>query len=206
ERSEAQRGGRLDARVTVNRALLGLATLNAQHQPTRANRAGAHYSGAADGFRGRVRLTEALMKARLQMTRRSMLSVMIVPLLVIACGGHAQAVEVDSGGAGEALIVPVWSTGNGNNTLLSLAGGDQYEGQDEPLAVKLRVRDQQGEIRFSANIYLTSGNHVWAAAILAAEGGGSRISTSSEDCVLIEEQDQVVVMDGPKPIAADVGL
>lgn len=110
------------------------------------------------------------------------------------------AVEISAGGEGGALVYPLWATSNGHLSVFSVVDGGWM-----PSAVKLLVRDAQGEARFTANVYLGGAQDSWTASIVALPDGRSRLASTDGSCVLVGDEGTLQPWSGSVELDADHG-
>ncbi|WP_020208123.1 hypothetical protein [Gilvimarinus chinensis] len=107
----------------------------------------------------------------------------LLPLAMLAglagAAGTAQAVYVNTDGHGETLIYPFFSVEEGQNTYINVTNTtDQYK------AVKVRFLEGQNSAEvLDFNLYL-SPEDVWTGAIVAIEGGGTKVITRDNSCTV----------------------
>lgn len=95
-------------------------------------------------------------------------------------GTTATTLAVSSDGIGHILLVPYFSTNNGNTTLLSLVNADTENGK----AVKVRFRSAaNSDDIFDFQVYMSPGD-VWTANVNQAADGRSQLNTSDKSCTL----------------------
>ena len=127
---------------------------------------------------------------------------------ILAFAMPLAAVELSPSGEGDALIFPIWATTNGNLSVLSVVDSQQrrYSSQRPTSAVKLLLRDAQGQLLFGANLYLHNGEDSWTASIVSLPDGRSRLASSDDSCVLISEAEEAVPWSGSVDLDADHGF
>ena len=107
----------------------------------------------------------------------------ILPVAVLAAMAGvngAQAVHVNSDGLGQVLLVPYYTTTDGQNTLINLANTTaDYK------AVKVRILESLNSREvLDFNLYLSPFDH-WSAAITAdPNGDGGAIVTVDTSCTV----------------------
>ncbi len=118
------------------------------------------------------------------------------------------AVELSPSGEGGALIFPIWATTNGHLSVLSVVDAQsQTRASGLPTqAIKLLLRDAQGDLLFSANIYTRTREDTWAASITRLSDGRSRLASSDDSCVLVGEPGAVAPWSGSVDLEADHGF
>ena len=90
----------------------------------------------------------------------------------------AEALRFGNTGTGHSLLVPYFSTQNGNMTLLALTNTDQRNGK----AVKVRFRGaQNSDDLFDFQVFLSPGD-VWTAGVVRGADGRSQLITSDNSC------------------------
>jgi len=95
-----------------------------------------------------------------------------------ATAAQAQTYELKSNGIGNMLIVPYFSTQEGNATLLSITNTDLVNGK----AVKVRFRGAaNSDDLFDFQVFLSPGD-VWTANVSKAADGKSVLTTSDNSC------------------------
>lgn len=110
----------------------------------------------------------------------------------------ATALNVTPDGIGHILMVPYFSTNNGNATLLSLVNTDTVRGK----AVKVRFRSAaNSDDIFDFQIYMSPGD-VWTANVSQGADGKSTLSTTDKSCTLPFSVNQSFITDR-LPAAAD---
>ena len=83
-------------------------------------------------------------------------------------------------GIGHILLVPYFSTNNGNTTLLSIVNTDVTNGK----AVKVRFRSAaNSDDIFDFQVYMSPGD-VWTAAVSQGADGRSTMTTNDKSCTL----------------------
>jgi len=100
---------------------------------------------------------------------------------LMGVGGTANAVlDFAPEGLGHVLLVPYFSTQNGNNTLINVVNTDIVNGK----AVKIRFRGgRDSDDIFDFQVFLSPGD-VWTANISQGVDGISRLTTSDNSCSL----------------------
>lgn len=118
------------------------------------------------------------------------------------------AVELSPSGEGGALIFPIWATTNGHLSVLSVVDAQsQTRTSGLPVqAAKLLLRDAQGALLFSANIYTRTSEDTWSASLVALPDGRSRLASSDDSCVLVGEPGAVTPWSGSVDLDADYGF
>lgn len=92
----------------------------------------------------------------------------------------ATTLNVSADGIGHILLVPYFSTNNGNATLLSLVNTDTVRGK----AVKVRFRSAaNSDDIFDFQVYMSPGD-VWTANVSQGADGRSKLATSDKSCTL----------------------
>lgn len=92
----------------------------------------------------------------------------------------ADTLAVTPDGIGHILLVPYFSTNNGNATLLSIVNTDTVMGK----AVKVRFRGAaNSDDIFDFQVYMSPGD-VWTANVSQAADGRSMLTTSDKSCTL----------------------
>lgn len=110
----------------------------------------------------------------------------------------ADTLNVSPDGIGHILMVPYFSTNNGNATLLSLVNTDTVRGK----AVKVRFRSAaNSDDIFDFQIYMSPGD-VWTANVSQGADGKSVMSTTDKSCTLPFSVNQSFITDR-LPAAAD---
>jgi hypothetical protein len=114
------------------------------------------------------------------MTKQKLLAMSIAAVLSGGIGNtHASETVYDSG-VGHQLILPYFSTQNGNATLINLTNTDQTNGK----AVKVRFRSGvDSDNIFDFQVFLSPGD-VWSAAITQGADGRAQLSTTDKSCTL----------------------
>lgn len=93
-------------------------------------------------------------------------------------GGTAARMAISTTGVGHTLVVPYFSTQNGNQTLLSLVNTDTTVGK----AVKVRFRGaSNSDDIYDFQVFLSPGD-VWTANISANADGVSFLTTADNSC------------------------
>ena len=93
-------------------------------------------------------------------------------------GATALVSEFNTGGVGQKVIVPYFSTQNNNNTLLNIINTDTANGK----AVKVRFRGAaNSDDIFDFQVFLSPGD-VWTAQINQGLDGRSRFTTNDLSC------------------------
>ncbi len=128
---------------------------------------------------------------------------------LLAFSAPVAAVEISPSGEGGALVFPIWATTNGHLSVLSVVDS-QYHSSFAGLpsqAVKMLLRDAQGGVLFSANLYLRNREDTWTASITPLPDGRSRLASSDGSCVLVGESgDAVEPWSGSVDLDADHGF
>lgn len=110
----------------------------------------------------------------------------------------ATSLNVSADGIGHILMVPYFSTNNGNATLLSLVNTDTVRGK----AVKVRFRSAaNSDDIFDFQIYMSPGD-VWTANVSQGADGKSVMNTADKSCTLPFSVNQSFITDR-LPAAAD---
>ena len=131
----------------------------------------------------------------------------LLALCVAAGAQSAQAVELAPTGVGDALVFPIWTTTNQHLTVFSVITHltRSYFPHIEVRAFKLNVRNAQGEVLFSANVY-TRVSTSWNASIVPLPDGRSRLASNPGfGCVLVGEAGQVAPWSGSVDLDASHG-
>lgn len=103
----------------------------------------------------------------------------------------ATTLEVSPDGIGHILLVPYFSTNNGNSSLLSIVNTDTVAGK----AVKVRFRSAaNSDDIFDFQVYMSPGD-VWTATVSQAADGKSQLSTSDKSCTLPASVNQSFITD-----------
>jgi hypothetical protein len=115
------------------------------------------------------------------MTKQKLLAMSIAAALSGSTVGTVNASEtVYDSGVGHKLILPYFSTQNGNATLINLTNTDQTNGK----AVKVRFRSGvDSDNIFDFQVFLSPGD-VWSAAITQGADGRAQLSTTDKSCTL----------------------
>ena len=93
-------------------------------------------------------------------------------------GAEAVTLQLSESGAGHMLLVPYFSTQNGNATLLSLINMDETNGK----AVKVRFRGAlNGDSVYDLQVFLAPGD-VWTANVSQNAEGLSYLTTTDNTC------------------------
>ena len=119
------------------------------------------------------------MAEKLVSYRRAVFFALVLTILVPASAFGIQRAE---NGAGQYLIAPFAIAANGYETVLEISDTPDTAAQ----AIKLRVLDRDGQPRLAANLYLGRGA-TWAGG-LTYQDGTARLVTSSESCLLVDDQ------------------
>lgn len=102
------------------------------------------------------------------------------PALSTAGLTNATALTLGAGGIGHIVLVPYFSTQNGNATLLSVTNTDEVNGK----AVKVRFRGAaNSDDVYDFQVYLSPGD-VWTGNVSQAASGKSKLITSDNTCTL----------------------
>ena len=102
-----------------------------------------------------------------------------------AAAPAANTLRPTTTGVGHILVVPYFSTQDGNKTLLSITNTDTVNGK----AVKLRFRGAaNSDDVFDISVFLSPGD-VWSADVGSDDGIISRLSTLDTSCTLPSNQD-----------------
>jgi hypothetical protein len=110
----------------------------------------------------------------------------------------ATTLAVSPDGIGHILLVPYFSTNNGNTTLLSLVNTDTVNGK----AVKVRFRSAvNSDDIFDFQVYMSPGD-VWTANVSQAADGKSQLNTTDKSCTLPFSVNQSFITDR-LPASAD---
>lgn len=98
----------------------------------------------------------------------------------VLVGTTATVLEFNGRDVGHQLIVPYFTTQNGQATLISLVNHDQVNGK----AVKVRFRGAaNSDDIFDFTLFLSKGDH-WSAAVSQGADGRSVLKTSDKSCTL----------------------
>lgn len=93
-------------------------------------------------------------------------------------GATADALQFGNTGTGHMLVVPYFSTQNGNSTLLSIMNTDEVNGK----AVKVRFRGAaNSDDIYDFQVFLSPGD-VWTANVSAGADGKSFLTTADASC------------------------
>ena len=104
----------------------------------------------------------------------------VAPSVLGAPATSATALAPSTSGVGNVLLVPYFTTQNGNATLLSIVNSDTVNGK----AVKVRFRGAaNSDDVFDFQIYL-SPSDVWTANVSQAASGLSMLATGDASCTL----------------------
>lgn len=99
---------------------------------------------------------------------------------VVVDATAATNLAITPDGIGHILLVPYFSTNNGNNTLLSLVNTDTVRGK----AVKVRFRSAaNSDDIFDFQVYMSPGD-VWTANVSQGTDGRSLMTTTDKTCTL----------------------
>ena len=113
------------------------------------------------------------------MMKKSILSLAVAGAFVAAGTANA-TLELQDDGIGQILLVPYFTTQNGNSTLLNIVNTDTVNGK----AVKIRFRGgRDSDDIFDFQLFLSPGD-VWTANISQSSGGASQLNTSDLSCTL----------------------
>lgn len=111
--------------------------------------------------------------------KKSILSLAVAGAFVAAGSANA-ALNLQNDGIGHILMVPYFTTQNGNSTLLNLVNTDTTNGK----AVKVRFRGgRDSDDIFDFQVFLSPGD-VWTANISQNASGASTLTTSDSTCTL----------------------
>jgi len=109
--------------------------------------------------------------------------------LILAALAASLAASVQAGplhrsdtGLGSAVIVPYWTVHAAQDSLLTVRND-----ADEASAVRLRVLDENGEVRLALGLYLNPRDH-WIAAFTTVDGA-TELRSPDNSCVLFENGD-----------------
>jgi len=94
---------------------------------------------------------------------------LVTTLLLFGSAGNAQ-VHRSASGTGDALILPYWTTSNGNDSLLSIRNDSE-----RAVALKLLWLDEEGGLVYSFNLYL-NGRSMWTGATVESVRLGENTS------------------------------
>lgn len=95
-----------------------------------------------------------------------------------ADGADATDLQFGNTGTGHMLVVPYFSTQNGNSTLLSIINTDEANGK----AVKVRFRGAaNSDDIYDFQVFLSPGD-VWTANVSAGQDGRSVLTTNDASC------------------------
>jgi len=98
----------------------------------------------------------------------------------IATVTNATELRLQPSGIGHILLVPYFTTQNGNATLLNIVNTDETNGK----AVKVRFRGAaNSDDVFDFQVYLSPGD-VWAANISQGADGRSKLTTTDNSCTI----------------------
>ncbi len=112
--------------------------------------------------------------------KKSILSLAVAGAFVAAAGTANATLELQDDGIGHILLVPYFTTQNGNSTLLNIVNTDMVNGK----AVKIRFRGgRDSDDIFDFQLFLSPGD-VWTANISQSSGGASQLNTSDLSCTL----------------------
>jgi hypothetical protein len=110
----------------------------------------------------------------------------------------ATNLTINTDGIGHFLMVPYFSTNNGNATLLSVVNTDTVRGK----AVKVRFRSAaNSDDIFDFQVYMSPGD-VWTAKVSRAADGRSQMETPDKSCTLPFSINQPFITDR-LPASAD---
>ncbi|MEX2498274.1 MAG: hypothetical protein WD397_05295 [Wenzhouxiangellaceae bacterium] len=111
-------------------------------------------------------------------TTKLLISILAGFLLLVCSGSNA--VQVTSSGTGQALIIPIYSTEGGFDTLLAVS--NTHESSESTVALKVNFIDADERIAGSFNVYLRPLS-TWALG-LRSENGQSLSGEFTSGCVL----------------------
>lgn len=113
------------------------------------------------------------------MMKKSVLSLAVAGAFA-AAGSASAALNLQEDGIGHILLVPYFTTQNGNATLLNIVNTDTVNGK----AVKVRFRGgRDSDDTFDFQVFLSPGD-VWTATIAQNSSGFSTLNTSDSSCTL----------------------
>lgn len=116
---------------------------------------------------------------------------------VITTGATATDLEVSPTGVGHILLVPYFSTQNGNVSLLNIVNTDTVNGK----AVKLRYRGAaNSDDIYDITVFLSPGD-MWSANV-SQVNGVSTLTTNDNSCTLPAEKAAINVRFGTSRLAA----
>lgn len=116
---------------------------------------------------------------------------------VITDGATATTLEVSPTGVGHILLVPYFSTQNGNVSLLNIVNTDTVNGK----AVKLRYRGAaNSDDIYDITVFLSPGD-MWSANVSQVDGV-SKLTTNDNSCTLPAEKAAINVRFGTSRLAA----
>lgn len=119
---------------------------------------------------------------------------LVLPLFAMP----AHAVRLAQGEPGQVAIVPLYNTLGGSDTLLKISNGPAYS------AVRLQMRNPDGERTEAFNIYLAP-NQAWRAA-LTMRADGPWLTTTDTKCALgNDEISAIAPLQSDVPLAASYG-
>jgi hypothetical protein len=141
------------------------------------------------------------------MTKQKLLAMSIAAVLSGSTVGTVNASEtVYDSGIGHQLILPYFTTQDGNATLINLTNTDQTNGK----AVKVRFRSAvDSDNIFDFQVFLSPGD-VWSAAITQGADGRAQLSTTDKSCTLPANVNQSFVTTrlasytGPDAVVHDI--
>ncbi len=118
------------------------------------------------------------------------------------------AVQLSTRGEGDALVFPIWTTTNGHLSVLSVVDSQSQRRIFGPptQAVKVLLRDSQGQLLFGANLYMRTREDSWTASIVSLPDGRSRLASSDDSCVLVDDQGTAAPWSGSIDLDADHGF
>lgn len=118
----------------------------------------------------------------------------LLAVLAFAAIPRSEAVEISGGARGEALILPVFTTRNGFNTLIGITNANP----GTALAVKVRFRGRDGGQLLALNIYLPGGG-AWTTAMKPSGTGSSAFVLSDDSCAFVDDA-------GSPAVASDLAV
>lgn len=145
------------------------------------------------------------MTTRVKVKRRRNIKTALTGMVLLATVPFANAVEINAGGAGDAVIIPLWATTLQNVSLLTIAGVESDDPTSAPVAIRLRVRDEDGNSVFAVNLYFPTPLDTWTASLMPAPEGGTLLSSGDATCALIEVDGQVQVMNAAVTLPVQAG-
>lgn len=131
----------------------------------------------------------------------------IAALLATFLSSVANAVVVDNSGTGQVLLVPLYSTVGGNDTLIAVSREVDIPSTNQPpagTAVKAQFRDLDGVLKQTVNFYLDEADS-WAAALTRREGRTVLLGPEAS-CFLIEDDEGTVLAASEVEIPASESL